>query len=188
MKYAFARKFDLSAKPRGIGGDIASGAGGEGDYGNPSCVWDQSSTAMKALMIGGGLVALGSVAFAFLGPAKLMTTYLIASAVGATTGLGTYYYRASKAECGDGLSEDWEAECQAHLANMSEAHKAGFQLLKSASDAAVESGAKTVFLEGKTYTIEQAFKAFASKLEASKDPHAAKFANCIRKELESEGS
>ncbi len=183
MKYAFARRINLDLHlPK-------MGAGGVAEcYGEPAQVWDSSSALAKGLMAGGALVALGSVALAFLGPAKLMTTYLIASAVGASTGLGTYYYRSSQAECGDGIPEDFEAQCEAALANMSAANKTLYQTVKSAADAAAMGGKETLLIGDKTYTHDQAWKMLAAKLESTNDPAAAKFAKCIRLELENTNS
>jgi hypothetical protein len=139
------------------------------------------------MIAGGALVALGSVALAFLGPAKLMTTYLIASAVGASTSLGTYYYRASETDCDEGYSNLSEAVCEAAVANLNPAEKAAWASLKAISDAAVADGKNTIVLDGKTYTMEQGWKNFAAKLESG-SPDAKIVAKCIRAELESEGA
>lgn len=121
---SFARKIDVSAsifpqpeEPTSFGGVggmpmpasrraplVARGSGSMGEAAmHPSCLWKSASTIEKVGVGGGATVALGAAAMAFLGPAKMMTMYLIGSAVGAGVAAISYFKLASDnadGECG----------------------------------------------------------------------------------------
>ncbi len=170
MRYAFSRKIDITPLAKGTGGYAET-------WDKPGCIWDGASGIEKGLMVGGLLVAVGSVGLAFLGPAKLMTTYLIASAIGSGTSVVSYVYAGSKIEACETDSLDavnFEAVCNDAFSKMTPTEKALYKATKQTADDLVASGS--------TADVDQGFRNLVAQFSAG-SPAAKQFAKCIDTEL-----
>jgi hypothetical protein len=162
------------------------------------CLWEHASTTEKVGLAGGATVVLGAVVMAFVGPAKMMTMYLIGAAVGAGVAAITYYTLAGEnagMTCGEGddgtvvtklpqsNGPQSKAACDTALAGAPTSVQAQFKAMEMAIGAAMMSDVNKVVLpDGKTYTVKSAMLATAAEIEKNGTPAAKMIAKCLRED------